>query len=111
MAKTSAPEAELGSLHARIARVMSKVLTNYEKAQDAFTELMEAGADAEQLLEMPEVSPAMLSVITKFLSDNKITAAAEDSKETSELAQQLQSRQARREARNGTNVIPMPTHG
>ena len=36
MAKGSAPEAELGGLHSKIARVMSKVLTNYEKAQDAF---------------------------------------------------------------------------
>jgi len=110
MAKGSAPEAELGDLHAKIARVMSKVLTSYEKASDAFLELIEAGAEPEQLLEFPEVSPAMLSVITKFLADNKITAVPEENKETSDLARQLQDRQARREARKG-NVIPMPQVG
>lgn len=109
MAKNSAAESELGALHAKIARVMVKVLDNYDKAQDAFAELLEQGVDPEQILEFPEVSPAMLSVITKFLSDNKITAAPEDNKETSELATRLADRQARRQARRGDNVIPMPS--
>lgn len=111
MAKGSAPEAALGSLHAKIASVMSKVLDNYDRAQDAFAQLMEAGVDAETILEFPEVSPAMLAVITKFLADNKITAAPEDNQETSDLEKRLQDRQARRNARNSGNVIQLPQVG
>lgn len=108
MAKNSATEAELGDLHAKAARVMSKVLISYEKAQDEFLRLIEGGMSPEQLLEFPEIPPAMLSVIIKFLNDNKITAEPEGKTETSELAIQLANRQQRREQRRN-NVTPFPT--
>jgi hypothetical protein len=106
MAKNSAAEAELGTLHAKIAKVMVGVLDNYASAQKAFEELLAQGIDAESVLAMPEISPAMLSVITKFLSDNSITAAPEDSKDANELKEKLDTTRANRRA--GRNVVDFP---
>lgn len=104
MARTTATEGQLGALHAKIAAVMTKVLTSYEKAQDAFEQLIEAGADPEQLLEFPDISPAMLGAITKFLADNKITAAPEEGEGTSKLQDALEERRAKRSQRRVGNV-------
>lgn len=91
---------------------MVRILDQVEKAQDKFDDIIaevEATEDTERLkdLVMPEVSPAMLGAMTKFLSDNKITCLPEESNEMSELAKTLAQKRTRRRAVG--NVVPFET--
>lgn len=103
MSKTAATEADLGRLHTAVARIMSTTLRNLQKAQDAFEEALEAAAgDPDAVMaaiaERPEVSPALLAAVTKFLSDNKITCQVEESEALSETAKVIAEKQKRRKA-------------
>ncbi|AGC35978.1 terminase small subunit [Rhizobium phage RHEph08] len=104
MSTNAANEATLGTLHTKVANVMIGILDTTEKAIAAYEEVAET-ADAEQLATMvkPELSPAMLSAMTKFLSDNKITCNAEEGSKTSALEQRLASKK-----RRVGNVVPFP---
>lgn len=59
---------------------------------------------AEYLAEQSDASPALLTVITKFLKDNDITAVVEESKELSDLDKRLSEKRQRRTV---GNVIPI----
>lgn len=96
-----AKEAVLGELHVKIAKVMGKALDTIDKAQATYLE----AEDTTELL-FPEVSPPLLGVITKFLADNKITCAPDESAELSELEQKLATKRAGRRQRVG-NVVQM----
>lgn len=107
----AAKESQLGALHEKVATVMVRILDQVEKAQDNFEQIMEAVDTADEDLQeklkdlvMPEVSPAMLSAMTKFLSDNKITCLPEESKAMSDLEKELATKRTRR--RPVGNILP-----
>lgn len=100
-----ATEKELGELHGRVARVMNKALENTEIAQDVYQTVAEniRNSPDELVTELPEVpvvSAPLLSAIAKFLSDNKITAAPEDSKDLKDLQDRLAQKRKKRAVGN-----------
>lgn len=108
MAKNAATEAIMGLLHAKVASVMVKALDNVEAAQTAFKDALESGnedAVMEALGNMPEVSPALLSAVTKFLADNKITCQPEDDANLGGLAERLKAKQSGKRKAVG-NIVP-----
>jgi hypothetical protein len=98
---------ELSALHSQVAKVMVNALNVIEVAQTnylAASDLLDEDAVAD-LPQPPEASPALLSVITKFLKDNQITAAPEESTELSELEQRLASKRSRKKVGNVTHLF------
>lgn len=85
MTVKAASEGALGELHSKVAKVMSNALDVVEKAQEHW---LEGDADEPR----PEVSAPLLSAITKFLNDNKISCVPEDSKEMSDLEKRLMAK-------------------
>jgi hypothetical protein len=108
MSKSAATEELLGRLHAKVAAVMLGTLDNVEAAQEAYNKALENAVDdtmAEALVLMPEISPAFLSAVTKFLNDNKITCNVEEDKTMGSLEERLaQKRQRTRKAVG--NILP-----
>jgi hypothetical protein len=76
---TKATESQLGSLHAKIAEVMTNALDN--------------------IPEGTRPNPALLSVIVRFLDANKITCAPEAGNEMGELEQKLAEKRSKRRLR------------
>ena len=105
MAKNAATESALGELHGKVAKVMSTAMDQIEKQQVAFDDADERGVDLTEIVR-PEVNASLLSCITKFLSDNKITCNPEDSKELGELEQRLQMKRKRKSIGNVVPLIP-----
>lgn len=105
MSKNAAGEALLGTLHQKVATVMVGILDSTEKAITVYNEAVDTLSPEEAaMLTKPEVSPTMLSAMTKFLSDNSITCNPEESKVTTELEKRL----AAKRSRNGvSNVVPL----
>ena len=110
MTKKAATEAALGDLHAKVAKVMADALTVFDKAQEVY---LEAEKDELSELTAPILNPALLSVMTKFLSDNKITCVPEESEGMSELEEKLRRRREKRSLRtaNGGVVVGFPQPG
>jgi ABC-type Zn uptake system ZnuABC Zn-binding protein ZnuA len=98
MSKNAATEEVLGDLHARVATVMIGALNTVEKAQQAYNELEPEQASVTP---MPEVSASLLSAMTKFLADNKITCNPAEDNKTSALAEKLAKRR-----KSVGNVVP-----
>ena len=102
MAKNeTATESSLSALHAQIARVMKRELDVYESAQNWFLKFGDTPYTTEdgetvEFPQPPQMPPALLSAITKFLKDNDVTAVPEDSDELSELEQALAVKRKRR---------------
>lgn len=84
MSKGPATESELGDLHSKIAKVMINALDNIEAAQETWTPELE--------VDLPEVPPALLSVMVKFLDSNKITCAPEAGNSMSAIQQKLMNK-------------------
>lgn len=109
MAKTAASEEILGMLHAKVAKVMLGALEQIESSQKAYDDML---ADVVQdtvdevVSKRPELSASLISAITKFLADNKITCnPAED-----EAVSGLEARLANKRKRKAVgNVIPFDT--
>lgn len=99
MTAKAASESVLGELHKKIATVMSDSLQVVEVAQRRYLENEEA-VDAP-----PSVPASLLAVMVKFLADNQITAAPEESKEMSELEQKLEARRNKRRTVNNVAVL------
>ena len=87
MTAKAAKEEALGLLHSRVAKVMTGALDVFDERQ---TEYLRGNTE-----DAPEVNASLLSVITKFLADNKITCVPEESAEVSELAERLQKKRMR----------------
>lgn len=98
MTVKAATETKLGELHAKVATVMTNALDVVEKAQIGYLD-----ADADDVGPMPEVSAPLLGVITKFLSDNKISCLIEESDAVGGLAATLAER--RKNRRTVGNVV------
>lgn len=107
MSKNTATEEVLGTLHAKVAGVMLGILSTTEKAIEAYEEASET-ADAETLAAMikPELAPSMLSAMTKFLSDNKITCNPAESESLSDLDKRLREKRKRKSVGNVVPMIP-----
>lgn len=91
MTTNAANEKDLGGLHNKVAKVMSQALDVVDKAQEVYLE----NPSLEELGPAPEVSAPLLSVITKFLNDNKITCVPEESAGLSDLEQRLKNKRKR----------------
>jgi hypothetical protein len=97
VAKGPATEGTLGDLHNKVADVMISALDHIEKAQDAY-EAMDVEVLAEKGIEPPELNPALLSVMVRFLDANKITCAPAEGNTMSELEQKLADKAKKRRA-------------
>lgn len=94
--KGPATEAALGTLHSKIAKVMTTALDQIEQRQETWTSL-----DSEVQDDPPEVNPALLSVMVRFLDANKITCAPEAGNSMNELEKKLAAKkQTRRQVGN-----------
>lgn len=107
MTTKAATEESLGLLHEKVAKVMTNVLDVYEVSQEVYLAAAEQVGDNPELLAAlpaaPEVSAPMLSAITKFLNDNKISCEASTEGAASELAKTLEER--RKNRRKVGNVV------
>ena len=103
---TAATEKELSELHRKVAKALSDKLDSADKATLLLIEFREELPEevVEFLETQSDASPALLTVITKFLKDNDITAVVDESKELTELDQLLQKKRQRRQV---GNVIPI----
>lgn len=99
MSKNAASEDSLGELHEKVAKIMSNALKTFEVAQERYLE----SDNIEDVSPPPDVSAPLLSVITKFLSDNKITCAPSDSKELDKLNDIVKQRRAKLRVVNATH--------
>lgn len=100
-----ATDKQLGELHGRLAKAMLKALDASDEAGFLLDEHgPELPAPVYAYLEKQAgASPALLTAITKFLKDNEITCAIEDSEEMTDLEQRLSDKRRRRVG----NVIPI----
>lgn len=94
----AATDKELSELHSKVAKVLLQKLDSVDKAilliakyEDELPEEV-----VEYLAEQSNASPALLTVVTKFLKDNDITAVVEESKELTDLEKRLQEKRKRR---------------
>lgn len=90
MTTKAATEEALGELHGKVAKVMSNALDVAEKAQEVYLE-----AEGEDIGPPPEVPASLMSVITKFLADNKISCVPAESQGVSALEQRLKNKNRR----------------
>lgn len=96
MTDKAASETALGELHGKVAKVMANALTTVEIAQDMFIDDPKAFKDDDgRIKDLPVVSAPLLTVITKFLADNKISCVPEESSAVSELEQRLKAKRRR----------------
>lgn len=100
MSKGPASEDTLGDLHTKVAKVMISALDHIEKAQEVY-EATDVEVLAEQGRKEPELNPALLSVMVRFLDANKITCAPAAGNTMGEFERRLeQKRQSRRQVGN-----------
>jgi hypothetical protein len=97
--KGPATESTLGDLHSKVAKVMVIAVDKMITAQEN-PKTDEEGNEVD----VP-ISPALLSVITKFLDTNKITCAPEAGNTMSELEQKLAEKRSRRRKVGNFTVI------
>jgi hypothetical protein len=81
---------------------MISALDQTEKAQEAYN-LMDAEQIAEQDIKQPELNPALLSVMVRFLDANKVTCAPEVGNAMGDLEQRLAEKKTKR--RSVGNVV------
>lgn len=97
----AASESELGGLHRKMAQVMGSALHQIELNQQVYelaaTKAIEEENPEIMPLAAPELNPALLSVIERFLSNNKITCVPEKGNAMGELERKLQAKMERRQ--------------
>lgn len=99
MATKAASESVLGELHRKIAKVMSDSLEVVEVAQSRYLE------NENEVDVPPTVPAALLGVMVKFLADNSITCAPEESTELTELEKKLEARKSKRRTVGNVAVL------
>lgn len=102
MSKGPATEGRLGDLHNKVAEVMISALDHIEKAQQVF-EATDVEVLADKGITQPELNPALLSVMVRFLDANKVTCAPEAGNTMGELEQRLVEKTKKR--RSIGNVV------
>lgn len=104
---TAATEKELSELHRRVAKTLIAKLDSADQATYLLSIEREEPLPEDilkYLEKQSDASPALLTVITKFLKDNDITAVVDESKELTDLEQRLQAKRTRRVV---GNVLPI----
>jgi len=101
MAKNSANEAALGTLHAKVAQVFQQVLETYEARLAVVNTLEQQEEVSEAMLKAIinadlDPNPAMMGAITKFLKDNSIAFDTEEVDTLSDTELRLKQRRAQR---------------
>lgn len=96
MSKNAASEADLGTLHGKVAAVMTRAIAQIEQAQAVYEAIPDDVKVEQVLIEPPALSAPLMGVITKFLSDNSITCAPEASTEMSGLERALAAKAEKR---------------
>lgn len=91
---TTATEAELGTLHRRVAETMIKALDQSEVASGLLIKYPDdLPSDVVDFLEsFVDVNPSLLTAATKFLKDNHISCDPEEDSALSELENKLQAK-------------------
>ena len=100
MSKGPATEGRLGDLHNKVAEVMIRALDQIERSQENYD--ARVGTEDEPDIS-PDLPPALLSVMVKFLDSNKITCAPEEGNSMSELERKLNDKKKKR--RTVGNVV------
>ena len=95
--KQKATDKELGELHGLLAKAMKDALRASDEAKELLEACIEGGEElplgVEAFLERASsANPSLLTAIAKFLKDNNITAAVEDSDDMTELQQRLKDK-------------------
>lgn len=110
MASNAATETALGTLHAKVAQVMTNALDQITVQQAAYelavNEAIESGNSEAIPVSAPEANPALLSVAVRFLDANKITCVPEAGNIMGELEQRLAKKKERKLKAVG-NVVQM----
>ncbi len=98
----AATEHELSELHKKVAKALLRKLESSDQATILLAKYHDSDESqlpddvVEYLEEQMDASPALLTVITKFLKDNDITAVVDESKELSDLDKRLDEKRKRR---------------
>lgn len=96
----AAKESELGDLHNKVAKVMGSALDTISKQQIVYEQAITRAIENEDPELMPasepNVNPALLSVITRFLDSNKITCVPEAGNTMGELERKLKEKKERK---------------
>ena len=99
---SKASETELAKLHGRVAQTMLEALDNQSCAAALIVEFN--GELPDKVLTFLEKvrtpNPALLTAVSKFLKDNDITAALDDSDTMTELEKRLSAKRNRPRAVN-----------
>lgn len=105
MTKGPASEGALGDLHNKVAKVMTRALDQIETQQELFDQAVKAQVELPEDADIspvtaPELNPALLSVMVRFLDSNKITCAPENGNAMSDLERKLAEKRQRRKVGN-----------
>lgn len=106
--KQKATDRELGELHSLLARSMKDALQSSDEAKSILEACHESGEELPPFVEAflekaATANPALLTAVAKFLKDNNITAAVEDSEEMSDLQKRLKDKRRH----SVDNVVPI----
>ena len=107
----AATEGKLGDLHNKMAQVMGHALDQVELQQVAYNRAVEIAIEEDNPEAMPaaepNLNPALLSVIARFLDSNKITCVPEAGNTMGELERKLKAKRERKNLRvvGGVNHV------
>ena len=103
---TAATDKELSELHKKVSGVLLRQLDSATYAASLLARFRDELPDEvrEFIMKQVDASPALLTVCTRFLKDNNVTAVVEDSKELSDLEKRLATK---RERKVVGNVVPI----
>lgn len=108
MAKGASTEVAMGKLHDRLTAIFSRVLKKYEDNLEAMSaDTLEDGMVTALFDEGMMPSPAMLSVIAKFLKDNDITIESEELDQLSEMEERLAAKKRARPSMKTVTDVPL----
>lgn len=95
---SNATDKQLGELHGKLAQSMLRALNAADDAQILLDNHSDELPDAvvDFLEKQAGASPALLTAISKFLKDNDITCATEDSETMTDLEKRLQNKSRKR---------------
>jgi hypothetical protein len=89
MAKGAAREDKLGLLHSTLTRVFTRVLDRYLEQMEPVSNAALSEEVTDEVLDLFEPNPAMLSAISKFLKDNEIMYDSEEIDQLSSTQRRL----------------------